>query len=130
SYLPEAMCQVREQGLYFEKINAVAVGPGLGTGEDALQLLEQIIKDFKQPIVIDADAINILSQHKYLLQQFASGNILTRHHKEFERLFGVTANDFERMEMALQQSAENNCIIVLKGRYTLVTKGGEGWFNT
>ena len=55
---------------------------------------------------------------------------LTPHPKEFERLFGETKNDFERINMALERSLKNNFIIVLKGRYTLIACKGKGWFNT
>ena len=46
SHLPEAMCQLRENGLSFEKINAVGIGPGLGTGDDSLQLIEQTLNEY------------------------------------------------------------------------------------
>ncbi|HEY2726937.1 MAG TPA: NAD(P)H-hydrate dehydratase [Parafilimonas sp.] len=129
AYLPEAMCNLREDDLNFKNITAVGIGPGLGTEKDAQHLVEQTINQFKQPMVIDADALNILSSKKEWLNQLYAETILTPHPKEFERLFGKVENDFERMEMALQQSLKYNCIIVLKGRYTLIAKNGEGWFN-
>jgi NAD(P)H-hydrate epimerase len=128
--LPEAMCSLRENGLNFEKITSVGIGPGLGTEKDAQDIMKQTLKQFKHPIVIDADALNIISEDKDLLQQVPVDSILTPHPKEFERLFGKAENDFERMDIALKQSAEYNCIIILKGKYTLVAKNGEGWFNT
>jgi len=57
------------------------------------------------------------------------GSILTPHPKEFERVLGKADNDFERINVALQQSAENKFIIVLKGRYTFIAKDGKGFFN-
>ena len=128
--LPEAMCNLRKDGLDFEKINAVGIGPGLGTEKDAQQLVEKTLQQFKQKIIIDADALNIISRNKQLLEQLPTETILTPHPKEFERLFGKAENDFERIEIALQQSKKYNCVIVLKGRYTLIAKNGEGWFNT
>ncbi|MBV9963065.1 MAG: NAD(P)H-hydrate dehydratase [Parafilimonas sp.] len=130
SHLPEAMCKLREEELNFEKINVVGIGPGLGTEKDAQQLVEATLQQFKQPMVIDADALNIISKNKELLEQLPGECVLTPHPKEFERLFGEAKNDFERIEMALQQSLKHNLIIVLKGRYTLIAKNGEGWFNT
>jgi NAD(P)H-hydrate epimerase len=124
------MCSLRENGLNFEKITSVGIGPGLGTEKDAQDIMKQTLKQFKHPIVIDADALNIISEDKDLLQQVPVDSILTPHPKEFERLFGKAENDFERMDIALKQSAEYNCIIILKGKYTLVAKNGEGWFNT
>jgi NAD(P)H-hydrate epimerase len=128
--LPEAMCNLREDDLDFEKINVVGIGPGLGTEKDARNLVEQTLQQFKQPMVIDADALNIISKNKNLLQQIPPDTILTPHPKEFERLFGNAENDFERIESALQHSKKYNCIIILKGTYTLIAKNGEGWFNT
>ncbi|MEP6681728.1 MAG: NAD(P)H-hydrate dehydratase [Parafilimonas sp.] len=130
SSLPEAMCNLREDDLDFEKITAVGIGPGLGTEKDAQKLVEQTLQQFKQKIIIDADALNIISKNKKLLSQVSDQTILTPHPKEFERLFGKAENDFERIDMALQQSKKLNCVIVLKGRYTLIAKNGEGWFNT
>jgi len=120
--LPEAMCNLREEYLNFEKINAVGIGPGLGTEKDAQKLVEQTLQQCKQNLVVDADALNIISKNKNLLQLLPPETILTPHPKEFERLFGKAENDFERIEMALQQSVKNNCIIILKGRYTLSQK--------
>jgi NAD(P)H-hydrate epimerase len=130
TYMPEAMCDPREDELHFENITSVGIGPGLGTDKDAKHLVEQTLQQFKQPMIIDADALNVVSKHKELLHELPAETILTPHPKEFERLFGKAENDFERIECTLQQSKKYNCIIVLKGRYTLIAKDGAGWFNT
>lgn len=129
-HLPEAMCNRREDDLNFENINAVGIGPGLGTKEDAVNVVAKTLHQFKHAMVIDADALNILSKEEKILRHLPVHSILTPHPKEFERLFGETENDFERIETALQKSAEHNCIIILKGAYTLVAHNGKGWFNT
>lgn len=129
-HLPEAMCSIREEGINFKGINAVGIGPGLGTEDDAQKLVTTTLEQFKESMVIDADALNIIAGDKTLLKQVTAESILTPHPKEFERIFGKAANDFERMDTALQQSTQCNCIIVLKGRYTLVAHNGKGWFNT
>lgn len=130
TYLPEAMCEAREEGFNFEKINAVGIGPGLGTKPGITELLQKVLHEFKSAAVIDADALNIISQNKYLLNEIKENSILTPHPKEFERLFGDLKNDFDRINAALERSVKNNLIIVLKGRYTLITFKGKGWFNT
>jgi NAD(P)H-hydrate epimerase len=130
TYLPEAMCEAREDGFEFEKINAVGIGPGLGTKPNTAELLQKVLHRFKSPAVIDADALNTISQNKYLLTEIKENSILTPHPKEFERLFGEAKNDFERINIALEKSVKNNFIIVLKGRYTLIAYKGKGWFNT
>jgi len=128
--LPEAICNLREDDLDFEKINAVAIGPGLGTKDDAKNIVEKTLQQFKQAMVIDADALNIISENKNLFLQLNAAKILTPHPKEFERLFGKAENNFERIESALLQSKKYNCVIVLKGAFTLIACNGEGWFNT
>lgn len=128
--LPEAMCNLREDDLNFEKINAVGIGPGLGTEKDAKELVEKTIKQFKQPMVIDADALNIISANKEILNKLNDATILTPHPKEFERLFGKAVDDFERIGTAIHHSKKYNCVIVLKGTFTLIAHNGKGYFNT
>jgi NAD(P)H-hydrate epimerase len=80
-------------------------------------------------MTIDADALNGLSMEKKL-PALPPGSILTPHPKEFERLFGESKNDFERMEKALQNAKLLNCSIVLKGHHTFIaTASGKGYFN-
>jgi NAD(P)H-hydrate epimerase len=130
THLPEAMCQPREDGFDFEKINAVGIGPGIGTKPAATEMLQKVLHQFKKPAVIDADALNLISQNKYLLSEIKEGSVLTPHPKEFSRFFGETKNDFDAINLALEISAKNRFVIVLKGRNTLIAKNGKGWFNT
>ncbi|MBS1747991.1 MAG: NAD(P)H-hydrate dehydratase [Bacteroidetes bacterium] len=127
--LPEAMCQVREEGLKYEGYNVVAIGPGIGKAVEAGSLVEDVLKNFNGKMVADADALNIIAATNTLLQSTCNRSVLTPHPKEFERLFGKAENDFERIEMALQQSEKLQCVIVLKGKYTLTAYKGKGWFN-
>lgn len=128
---PEAMMQLRENGVTdIEKISAIAVGPGLGIDEFSQQLFKQVVQSFFKPMVIDADALTILSLQKDWLKLIPAGSILTPHPKEFDRLFGVCENDFERMEKAVELSKKHSFIIVLKGHYTLIASNGRAYFNT
>ena len=82
-------------------------------------------------MVIDADGLNCLSLQKELLHQLPGFSVLTPHPKEFDRLFGEHQNDFDRIETVRKKSEELNCIIVLKGHYSLVaTPAGHGYFNS
>lgn len=82
-------------------------------------------------MVIDADALNTIAANKALLRCIPASSILTPHPKEFERLFGKTENDFERLELALQKSKELDLFIVLKGHYSFIsTPQGNGYFNS
>lgn len=82
-------------------------------------------------MVIDADALNIISQHPNLLQKIPAHSILTPHPKEFARLFGETPNDFARNDLQRQKAKEFNVIIVLKGAYTAIAlPDGRCYFNS
>jgi hydroxyethylthiazole kinase-like uncharacterized protein yjeF len=113
------------------KYNAVGIGPGIGTDYKTSSLLESILKQCKKPIVVDADALNIMSANNKLLSLLPPHSILTPHPKEFERLFGKSENDFERLQLALQKAKQYQCIIILKGHYTFIaTPTGKGYFNS
>ena len=113
------------------KYEAIGIGPGLGTASETKMLLHEIFDVYRIPIVLDADALNILASQKDLLQLIPPGSILTPHPKEFQRLFGETANEFDRVLLCLQKARELNCIIVLKGHHTFIaTSDGKGFFNS
>ena len=134
--VPEAMCKIEKGDVYIEslsameKYDAVGIGPGLGLHDSHVSLLASLFKEFKKPVVVDADALNALSKSIKLLEKIPALSILTPHTREFERLFGAIDNGFGRTEMALQKAKEYNIIIVLKGAYTFIaTPGGMGYFN-
>lgn len=132
---PEAMCIVTGEEYLLsaddiEKFDAVAIGPGIGLYPSHQELLAQVFKKSGNPIVIDADALNIIAQHKKLLHLIPASSVLTPHPKEFERLFGKTENDFERLQLALTRSKEFNVFILLKGHHSFIsTPEGKGYFN-
>ena len=128
--LPEAMCALREDDTEWEKYTTIGIGPGLGTKEDAATVLQKVLQQFKKPVVIDADALNILSTENDWLQQIPAGTIITPHPKEFERLFGKFENEMDRLNKAIDVSGQHDIVIVLKGHHTLVAYKGNGWFNT
>jgi NAD(P)H-hydrate epimerase len=136
--LPEAMVSTDFNSSFLTKIDedltkydAIGIGPGIGIASETKMLLREIVDAYRSPVVLDADALNIIATQKDLLKLIPAGSILTPHPKEFERLFGETANDFERMELALQKAKELSSIIVLKGHHTLIaTPDGKGFFNS
>ncbi len=123
--LPEAMLNSFE--ISVAKCNAVGIGPGIGISDNALAKLVAVIEAFEKnrildkKLVIDADALNILSVHKDLMRRLPFEAILTPHPKEFERLFGCFINDKERCEKQLQASKDFSVIIVYKTANTLIT---------
>jgi NAD(P)H-hydrate epimerase len=81
-------------------------------------------------MIIDADALNILSFHKEWLKKIPAGTVLTPHPKEFDRLFGNCENDFERINKAIALTEEFPFIITLKGHHTCIASNGKAVFNT
>jgi NAD(P)H-hydrate epimerase len=110
------------------KYDCVGIGPGIGTAYDTSILAFNVIKCFNKPIVLDADALNIISANKEWLKKIPPYSILTPHPKEFERLFGKSEDDFERMNLATQKAKEYTIIIVLKGHHTLIVTPDEKYF--
>jgi len=134
--VPEAMCVIAGEDFVLsaheiEKYNAVGIGPGIGTHASHVKLVTEIFEKVKAPMVIDADAINVIAKNKALLNKIPAQSILTPHPKEFERLFGKTANDFERLKLAQQKSKELDIYIVVKGHYSFVSTPGDiSYFNS
>ena len=129
TFLPEAMTKNRSEKISFDTYSTIGIGCGLGTNDHAKKLVVDVLENYTKPIVIDADALNIIAANKNLLQQIPAGSIITPHPKEFERLFGVCENDFDRMNKAIALSEQHNFIIILKGHYTLIAANGKGYFN-
>jgi NAD(P)H-hydrate epimerase len=135
SYMPEIMAIVR-QGLELPKIewdkfNTMGIGPGLGKGEEALDLLTAILTNYKKPVVIDADALNLLAAHKELWHSIPEHSILTPHMKEFDRLFGNHKSWWQRIQTGMQKAIEHKLYILLKNDYTLImTPQGKVYFNS
>ncbi|MCW3464350.1 NAD(P)H-hydrate dehydratase [Chitinophaga nivalis] len=109
----------------------IGIGPGLGTQTATARSLERLLEHYQRPMVIDADALNLLSVYPYLLSRLPQGSILTPHPKEFERLFGTAANDFDRLTLLSQQAVHLHLYILLKGRYTAIAcPDGSLYFNS
>jgi NAD(P)H-hydrate epimerase len=109
----------------------IGIGPGLGTAHGTAKALELLLAQYRQPMVIDADALNIIAEYPFLLQRVPPGSLLTPHPKEFERIFGGSRNDFERLELLSQQAVQLHLYILLKGRYTAIAcPDGSIYFNS
>lgn len=134
--IPEAMTKIcgeefLKAGIVYAGYNAVGVGPGLGIYESHVTMLEELMVNFKKPMVIDADALNIISRHDYLLELIPASSILTPHRGEFERLFGKSANEFDQLQLAITHAVKLKLYIVLKGHHTFIAcPNGKGYFNS
>ncbi len=130
--LPEciASCENNFEEIIKKKA-AIGIGPGLERNKTNTNLLKLILTAWHGPIVIDASALVMLTQQIDMLcgrKQYPA--ILTPHTGEFDKLFGKSNNDFEKMKIALEKAALYNCYIILKGHHSLVAcPDGESWFN-
>ena len=92
--VPEALFIADEQDSHISDIvlnrsySAIAVGPGLGRHEETARAFYKLLGQIKRPIVLDADALNLLAGHTELIENLPKNTILTPHHLEFDRLFG------------------------------------------
>lgn len=132
---PEIMVEVDDENYlqYFNfktNSNVIGIGIGMGTHLKTRNGFEIFLKENKKPLVIDADAINILAKNKDLLHLIPENSILTPHPKEFERLVGKWNNDYEKLNLLKKFSSKNNCIVILKGMYTAIGYNNRIYFNT
>ena len=133
--LPEAMVEVDAENeiQYFNskiKPTVIGVGMGMGTSTKTAEGFENFLKENKIPLVIDADALNLLSKKKSLLKLLPKDAVLTPHPGEFERLAGKWKNDYEKIDKLVSLSKKHKIVIVLKGAYTAIAYQGKVYFNT
>jgi len=131
---PEAMFTEGEtqfiNNFEIDESSTCGIGPGLGTEEETAKNLLKFLKDYSKPLVLDADALNIISQDKNNLKLIPKKSVITPHPKEFERLFGSTKDSFERVELARKKAKELGIYIVLKDHHTqIITPEGNVLYN-
>jgi ADP-dependent NAD(P)H-hydrate dehydratase / NAD(P)H-hydrate epimerase len=136
SSVPEAMADAdTEEALFsnvddIERFTTLGIGPGLGTHEKTASALKKVLENFEKPMVIDADALNLISEHPELLNMIPEGSILTPHPKEFERLIGSWKDDFEKLGNLRLLAQRTKSTIVLKGAFSAIaTPTGKVYFN-
>ena len=107
---------------YIETMDVVAIGPGIGVDEDRLHIIEEIIKNYKKPIILDADAINCLSIQHNILYNRSQEIIITPHPGELGRFLNKTISEIQDNRIYYAKYAANkyNIIVVLKGSGTVV----------
>ena len=133
---PEAMLSFDQHPDYLttapdtNNYSAIGMGPGLGQHMESAAVIERVLGNFNKPVVIDADAINIIASNKDLLNKIPPRSILTPHPKEFDRLVGACATAYERLLRAQSFAVEHKLIVVLKGAYTATcTTSGNIYFK-
>lgn len=110
---------------------AIATGPGIGKHARTSAMLHKLISTGKLPLVLDADALNILAENRNWLKKLPENSILTPHPKEFERLFGTSTDSYQRLALQREVSQQYRLIIVLKRAHTVITApDGMAYFNS
>ena len=134
--IPEAMIEIdKEQDMItglgsITKYNAIGIGPGIGRDERTASALLQLFENSKQPLALDADAINLIAQNKQLQKALPANSVLTPHVGEFDRLAGNSDNAYERLLRACQWAVQHQSYIVLKGSNTAIcTPDKKCYFN-
>lgn len=123
--VPEAVLQMDHEETYFseavdsDNFDALGIGPGLGQLENTAIAFIAQLKRTQCPIVADADALNILANHRAWIPQLPKDIILTPHPKEFDRLSSVASNgSYERLQRAKDMAQNLHAYIILKGHYS------------
>lgn len=115
---------------HLDSFSAIADGPGMGTGKNSANMLKHLIQQANIPLLLDADALNILSDNPTWLAFLPKGTVMTPHPGEFARLAGKTSNSFDRLEILRAFCIKYSLNIVLKGAYTVVCSPlGNCYFN-
>ncbi len=146
---PEILCSIDPHPRHFsevpplEKFTAIGVGPGLGTHPETRRAFLKLLNEAKAPLLLDADALNLLAAEKSLLSKIPAGSVLTPHPGEFRRLSGeagatplpgdekekkhpasgqvIRSGSWHRLEKQRQLSQDLGVVIVLKGDHTSIT---------
>lgn len=132
--VPEAMT-IASDDLYantdLSRYNAVGAGPGLGKGESQTAILEKLLKNSSRPMVLDADALNIIAGSRYLLEYVPAGSVFTPHPGELQRLTGTAADREDLILKAKELATENGITVVVKGAPTVtIAPDGRMYVNT
>lgn len=135
--VPEAMASVDQHDSMFTEypdlipFSAIGVGPGLDQKQNTSRALHSLLETTKGPLVLDADALNILSENKDWLEKLPENSILTPHPGEFKSLVGASKNTYESIQMQIQFSKKYKIILVLKGAFTSISiPSGKLYFNS
>ncbi len=109
---------------------ALGIGPGLGYAPETLKAFSKQLYNLQKPLVLDADALTLLSSQITLLRELPVGTILTPHPKELEKLVGPCEDMYDRLQMASELASSCQLYVVLKGAYTaVVCPDGRFCFN-
>ena len=136
STIPEAMVLTDINEKVISEISldfipsAIAIGMGMGQDSKSKTALLNLFKTSKCPMLIDADALNLIATHKDLEKTIPKNSVLTPHPGELKRLIGDWENDYDKLEKAKQFSKNHKVVLIIKGAYTTIVKGEKLFINT
>lgn len=110
------------------RMNAVLIGCGLGQSEGTFSVVKAVLEQARCPVVLDADGINLLSEHMDILRGRRYPTVLTPHDGEFARIGGTIGEN--RLESAVDFARQWGCVLLLKGFRTCITDGQTHYINT
>nr|WP_315191848.1 NAD(P)H-hydrate dehydratase [uncultured Flavobacterium sp.] len=134
--IPEVMVLTDDQEKYISEITfdimpqAIGIGPGLGQEVVTQKAFYNFLEQNSFPLVVDADALNILSRNKEWIFLLPAKTIITPHLKEFERLIGKWTSEEEKINLAKLFSIKYNLIIVMKDAPTRIIDNDKIYENT
>lgn len=114
------------------KFDAVVCGPGWGQSSELKAVLQWLMRTIAAPLLIDADALNLLAANQTLFRSSVGPRVLTPHPGEFSRLTGRSITEIQerRLESAWEFAAQHRVVLVLKGAGTVITDGQQIAVNT
>ncbi len=128
--VPEAMT-ITSNNINVEKFTSIALGPGIGQDDDTSKNIEQILSSVTSPIIMDADALNLLSKNSHWFELIPPKSILTPHSGEFKRLVGEWDSDAHCLELLTSMAQHHQIFIILKGAHSMIASPkGEIFFNS
>lgn len=128
-FLPDALVKIQHEDIDLNDYSAIAIGPGLGTSPKAEIIFKNTIR-FAKPMVIDADALNLIGLNRKLLDKLPEGAILTPHLLEWQRIFGTVNNDKERIITSVEICNRLKINILIKGHISVfINAKGNIFYN-
>ncbi|AOW10456.1 NAD(P)H-hydrate dehydratase [Flavobacterium gilvum] len=134
--VPEVMVVTDDHEKYISEIalnldvDAIGIGPGMGQKMATQKALHDFLSNNSLPLVIDADALNILSHNPSWIALLPPKTILTPHYKELERLIGKWHSDEDKLGKTIVFSLVNQVVVVMKGAPTYIVDGQTIYVNT
>ena len=112
---------------YFDKMDVILIGPGLGRSEGVKTCVEAVLREYSGPVIVDADGINAIAGNMNIVRERHYPTIFTPHPGEFAAMGGDSTQD--RVSAAQAFAREYSIVLMLKGHNTVITDGATTYIN-